>query len=63
MQHHDPGPTRGRLLFAAVGALALVAAACTQGSSGNQQASTAKQTIVFATQGLGSEGDATKAPT
>ncbi|TMK92707.1 MAG: extracellular solute-binding protein, partial [Actinobacteria bacterium] len=58
--------TRHRRYFrsvAVVSVLAFVAIACTQGSSNNssQQPSNQPQTIVFATQGLGSEGSATKA--
>src|SRR5437773_6148623 len=52
------GPWR---LSASVAALALVAAACTGGGGGGQQGAGGKQTIVFATQGLGAEGQATKA--
>src|SRR6185437_10822419 len=62
-------PGNGRrqaLAVAAISAVALGVAAC--GSSGGsgagagtQVAASAKQTIVFATQGLGSEGTATKA--
>jgi trehalose/maltose transport system substrate-binding protein len=58
---------RGRTLaaVAAVAAVGLAAAGCGSGSSGSkaakQTAANAKQTIVFATQGLGSEGTATQA--
>jgi len=56
-------PRRTVAIVAPVLAAAMVLAACTQGSSNTQPTSGAsgKQTIVFATQGLGSEGDATKA--
>ena len=62
--------SRRRPVFAAVAAgavLALAAASCSSGGSGtsssssNQVAASAKQTIVFATQGLGGEGTATTA--
>ena len=65
-----PRPSRRRPVFAAVAAgavLALAAASCSSGGSGtsssssNQVAASAKQTIVFATQGLGGEGTATTA--
>jgi multiple sugar transport system substrate-binding protein len=52
----------GTLAVAASIAVALAAAGCgSSGSSGTQVAASAKQTIVFATQGLGSEGTATMA--
>ena len=63
-----PRPCRRRPVFAAVAAgavLALAAAGCsssgssTSSSSSGQVAASAKQTIVFATQGLGGEGTAT----
>jgi multiple sugar transport system substrate-binding protein len=60
----SPGATRALLLPALAAAAALALAAC--GSSGpsaaaKQVPASAKQTIVFATQGLGSEGSATAA--
>jgi trehalose/maltose transport system substrate-binding protein len=57
-------PTKKRLSLVAVGAAAaLAAAACSSGSSAasSQVPASAHQTIVFATQGLGSEGTATMA--
>ena len=58
MWHNKTGP----VLVAAVGLLVAGLAACgsSGSSSGGQVSASAKQTIVFATQGLGSEGTATK---
>lgn len=66
-----PAPRRRRPVFAAVAAgavLALAAAGCSSSggssassSASSQVAASAKQTIVFATQGLGGEGTATTA--
>lgn len=47
-------------MLAVAASLAMLATACTQGTATNQSAG-GKQTIVFATQGLGAEGKATKA--
>lgn len=60
------GGRRGALALAAVAVVAAAAAGCSSsssaGSSGAAQVSaSAKQTIVFATQGLGGEGTATQA--
>ncbi|HYK28300.1 MAG TPA: ABC transporter substrate-binding protein [Streptosporangiaceae bacterium] len=58
MWHNKTGP----VLVAAAGLLVAGLAACgsSGSSSGGQVSASAKQTIVFATQGLGSEGTATK---
>jgi len=58
MWHNKTGP----VLVAAVGLLVAGLAACgsSGSSSGGQVSASANQTIVFATQGLGSEGTATK---
>jgi len=58
--------TRGALALAAVVAVAAAAAGCSSSGSaspaaGKQVSGTAKQTIVFATNGLGGEGTATQA--
>jgi multiple sugar transport system substrate-binding protein len=53
---------RGWRLGGAVAALALVAAACGSGSSSSSQSpANANQTVVFASAGLGTEGQATQA--
>lgn len=64
-QHISRRPGRTHRYLALAGAAAALAiAGCgssNSGSGGAQVSGSAKQTIVFATQGLGSEGDATKA--
>lgn len=58
--HGINGRRRLSWLLSMLAAIALVAVACGSGGAGGEVGANEKQTIVFATQGLGAEGDATK---